>query len=150
MYRRRRMMRNTTTDAGAGAGLPGVAAHALDVRPQRTRRLAMPTIAVPAPAPNSGRRARAGRLTAAQDVVFVVPDRLGRQQVVELVAVRCFLGPFAHCLKHFALDLNPLVARCRVMEGTQYVVDHLVHGHAGVLPGEHDTAVISSGASCVS
>lgn len=71
--------------------------------------------------------------------------------MLELVAVGRLLRPLAHRLEHVALDLDPLVARCRVMEGTQHVVDYFVHGHARVLPCVQDSAVFVFGPSaCVS
>jgi hypothetical protein len=80
-------------------------------------------------------------LAAGEDVVLVVLDGLGREELVELVAVRGLLRPLAHRLEHVALDLDVLVAGRRVVEGTENVVDDFVDGDAGVLPGVDDAAL---------
>jgi hypothetical protein len=75
-------------------------------------------------------------------VVLVVLDRFGREQLVQPVAVRGFLGPLAHCVKHLALNLDALVARGWVVKRAEHVVDDFVYGDARVLPGVDDAALI--------
>lgn len=135
-----RLVLGTTTTSSGGTRLE---IPRLDVRPERAGGLAVAAVqrAVPVPAPAGAEgAATACAAAAAEDVVLVVPDRLGREQLVQPVAVGRLLGPPAHRLEHVALDGDALVARGRVVEGAQHVVDHLVDGHAGVLPGVEDPA----------
>ena len=137
-------MRTGRVGRARGGGLvvsPRVGVARLDVRPQRVGRLAVAEAAVVAAAAGQGAVPDA----AGEDVVLVVADRLGREQLAEAVAVRRLLRPLAHRLEHVAVDLDALVACRRVVERAQHVVDDLVGGDARVLPGVDDAACARGG-----
>ena len=69
----------------------------------------------------------------------MVPDSLGGQETVEIMAVLGLLSPLAHRVEHFTLDLDVVVPVCRVMESTKNIVDNLVNRDTRVLPGVEDT-----------
>lgn len=69
-----------------------------------------------------------------QDVVLALLDRLGPQELVELVALRVFVRPPLDCLEHVFLDLDALVAKGRMVECPEDVVHNLIYGNVGVLP----------------
>lgn len=70
-----------------------------------------------------------------KDVVLVVPDRLGREEVGKLVATRVLVSPIFHGLEHISLDLDVVVASSRMVERSEDIVNDLVHGDTRVLPG---------------
>lgn len=76
-----------------------------------------------------------------QDVVLVVADGLGGQEMVEVVAVGCLVGPLSDCVEHVLLNGHALVADGGVVEGAEDVVDDFVDGDVGIFPGVEDAAV---------
>lgn len=81
-----------------------------------------------------------------QDLVLALPHGLRREDMAELVSTRVLVGPVLDRLEHVALDLDVVVAKRRVVEGSQNIVDDFVHRDVCVLPGVEDTT--STGQSC--
>lgn len=75
-----------------------------------------------------------------QDVVLMVADGLGGEQMVEVVAVGRLLCPLADGVEHLLVDLDALVAQSGVVECAEDVVDDFVDGDVGVFPGVEDAA----------
>ena len=69
-----------------------------------------------------------------EEVVLALLDRLGPQELVELVTLRVRVRPHSDRLEHVFLDFDALVAKGRMMERPEDVVDNLVNGNVGVLP----------------
>lgn len=98
----------------------------------------MAAVAVAAAA---GEGAAAGGTHAGrEDVVVAFLDGARGQELVELAALRRLLCPGADRVKHFALDLDAVVADGGVVEGAEDVVDDFVDRDAGVFPGVDDAA----------
>jgi hypothetical protein len=75
-----------------------------------------------------------------QEVVLTVLDALGAEQLVQLVPARILTDPLLDSVEHVTLDLISLIADRGVMEGAKKVIDDLVYGNPGILPGVEDAA----------
>lgn len=92
--------------------------------------------------------AAAPALLPMKDVVLLLLDGLGRQQMSDFVTARVLIIPCAHRVEHVALDLDVLIAKRGVVEGAKDVVHDLVNGDVGVLPSkEHTPSSISTSIS---
>jgi hypothetical protein len=60
--------------------------------------------------------------------------------VIQLVATRMLVNPVLDGVEHVALDFDAIVSQGWMVEGSQDIVDDLVHGHARVLPGIEDAS----------
>lgn len=69
-----------------------------------------------------------------KDVVLVVLDRLGGEEVGELVAARVLVGPLLDSGVHVTLDLNIVASSSRVVKCADHIVDDFVNGNRRVLP----------------
>lgn len=125
----------------------GLEVSRLDLGPERTGNLAVAAQGLLPRAKGAVgvvMAAAAGLATPRENVVLAVLDGLGAEHAVKLVAAGVLIGPDAHGLEHVLLDLDAVVARGRVVEGAQDIVDDLVDGYAGVFPGIQDSAVDKS------
>lgn len=82
----------------------------------------------------------AGLLVRANDMVPTSFDGVAREESVQLMAPRVGIGPLAHGVEHFSLDLDVLVADGGMVEGTEDVVNDFVYWDTGIFPGIEDTA----------
>lgn len=64
----------------------------------------------------------------------MVLDRLGGEEVGELVAARVLVGPLLDSGKHVTLDLNIVASSSRVVKCADHIVDDFVNGDRRVLP----------------
>lgn len=69
-----------------------------------------------------------------EDVVLVVLDGLGVENVVNLVTARMLVGPGFYGLEHVTLDLDMVVAEGGMVEGVEDVIDNLIDRDSSVLP----------------
>jgi hypothetical protein len=74
-----------------------------------------------------------------ENVVLVIPDGVRGEEMGQFVAARVLICPLLHGFEHIALNLNMIVARRRVMEGTEDVVNDLVDRHTSVFPCKENT-----------
>ena len=84
-------------------------------------------------------------LLPVEEVVLAVLDVFGVEETGDLVASGVFIEPLAHRRVHIALDLYALVPEGRVVESLKDIVDDLVHGYVGILPGEENAAAAKAG-----
>lgn len=74
------------------------------------------------------------------DMVATSFDRLRSENMVEFVTPRILVRPLANSREHITLDFCSLITNCRVMEGPEHVVKHLVNRYARILPCVQDTS----------
>lgn len=62
---------------------------------------------------------------AGQDVVLAILDRFRAKNMIKIIASWVLINPFTDRLKHFTLDFDPLVAKSRVVESAEHIVNNL-------------------------
>ena len=66
-------------------------------------------------------------------------DRLGSQDVVQLMAAGVLVSPLADRAEHVAMDLDTLIANGRMVECANEIIDHLIYRDARVFPSIENT-----------
>jgi hypothetical protein len=74
-----------------------------------------------------------------ENVVLVILDRVRGEKMGQFVAARVLICPLLHSLEHIALNLHMIIARRRVMEGTEDVINNLIDRDTSVFPCKENT-----------
>lgn len=80
-------------------------------------------------------------LALLQDVILTLLDRLGGEDGLELVALWVFVCPLLDCREHVSMELYVVVAKARMVEGSQDIISNFVDRDSRILPCVKDTAV---------
>lgn len=72
-------------------------------------------------------------------VIMAIFDRLGAQNMIELITIWLLVNPFLHCVEHVSVDLETLVSESWVMESSADITHHLINRDTGILPGIEDS-----------
>lgn len=82
-------------------------------------------------------------ITTGQDMVLASLDRLGREQVGQLVLESALICPLSHRLEHIPLDLDSLITSCWVVESPEDVINDLINRHTRIFPGIQNSPIFT-------